>query len=78
MPNDFNPEDVPQMAIFSFSGTLARGEGEYLRDLFNPQRRNPNGSPIRMTLFVSDDDGATDYCTVCIYIFKGVKLLAVT
>ena len=64
IPNRLDPENTPQMIIFSFNGPVTTEGGDFLMDIFNRKRKNPNGCPIRMTMFVSDSKEGTDYCTV--------------
>lgn len=52
------------MVIMSFNGPITYKHREYIDKIFTRRRKNPNGTPIRMTLFVSDDESQSDYCSV--------------
>ena len=52
---------VPQLVVFTFVGPLNSSSWDPLRRLFKDEKKNPNGEPITMTLFVSDTY-TDDYC----------------
>ncbi|XP_069129801.1 chitin deacetylase 7-like [Argopecten irradians] len=54
-----DPEEIPQIVYFAFDdGVKEQAEAHYNR-LFSEDRKNPNGCPISMTLYVSGDQ--TEY-----------------
>ncbi|XP_071107236.1 uncharacterized protein [Haliotis cracherodii] len=52
----FPRKKTPQMVYFTFDDAVASQIIPYYKKLFPPDRYNPNGCPIAMTLFVSDKD----------------------
>ena len=46
--------NIPQMVFFSFDDAVTPQVSAYYKELFDPSRKNPNGCPISMTLFISD------------------------
>ncbi|XP_067665681.1 uncharacterized protein [Haliotis asinina] len=52
----FPRRKTPQMVYFTFDDAVASQIIPYYKKLFPPDRFNPNGCPIAMTLFVSDKD----------------------
>ncbi|XP_060581477.1 putative mediator of RNA polymerase II transcription subunit 26 [Ruditapes philippinarum] len=64
--------EIPQMVFFSFDDAVNPQVANYYRELFNPQRLNPNGCPISMTLFVSHRN--TVYGLVKEFYEKGMEI----
>lgn len=61
-PGDLNKTHIPQIVLFTFEGPLdARAYAMY-QELFPSTRRNPNGCPVRITLFLQGN--TTDYSLV--------------
>ena len=66
-PDEMEPNKVPQLVVFAFSGPLNNDSWHQLRRIFDnkgkggKERVNPNDEGITMTLFVSDE-GTDDYC----------------
>lgn len=60
IPGDLEPIQTPQMVILSFDDAINIENWQLYSDqLFTPNRKNPNGCPIRGTFFVSHQ--YTDY-----------------
>ncbi|KAL8602233.1 hypothetical protein ACOMHN_022746 [Nucella lapillus] len=49
------PQDIPQMVYFGFDDALTGEVDKFYQQLFNSKRRNPNGCPITMSLYVQND-----------------------
>lgn len=63
---------IPQMVFFTFDDAVNPQVANYYRKLFSPKRRNPNGCPISMTLFVSHRN--TVYGLVKEFYKKGMEI----
>ena len=61
VPGNHSLNTAPQLVVFTFVGPLNSDSWYPLRRLFKDDKKNPNGEPITMTLFVSDTD-TDDYC----------------
>lgn len=74
IPGGFHPEDIPQMVLLSFDDAVNWDNWDYYMKLFPPDghRKNPNGCPISMTLFVSHN--YTDYCMVRKLHGRGIEI----
>lgn len=64
--------NVPQMVFFSFDDAVTPQVSAYYKELFDPSRKNPNGCPISMTLFISDRN--TVYGLVKEFFDKGMEI----
>lgn len=64
--------NIPQMVFFTFDDAVNPQVANYYRKLFSPKRRNPNGCPISMTLFVSHRN--TVYGLVKEFYEKGMEI----
>ena len=53
IPKKLSLSETPMMVSFTFSDAVNHQVSESLMHLFRPSRKNPNGAPISMTLFVS-------------------------
>lgn len=53
VPGKLHPIEVPQMIILTFDDAINYENWDLYQRLFNNNRRNPNGCPIRATFFVS-------------------------
>merc|ERR1711892_1006939 len=58
VPGDLCPENdrcdrVPQMAMITFDDAINNNNIDLYKEIFNKQRRNPNGCDIKATFFVS-------------------------
>lgn len=54
IPGNLDRSKVPQMIILTFDDAISYDNWElYSKHIFTPNRRNPNGCPIRSTFFVS-------------------------
>ncbi|ESO94561.1 hypothetical protein LOTGIDRAFT_161263 [Lottia gigantea] len=64
IPGGYKPEEIPQMVLITFDDAVNWENWGYYSRLFPPDgsRKNPNGCPIGMTLFVSHN--YTDYCMI--------------
>ncbi|XP_029652461.1 chitin deacetylase 7-like [Octopus sinensis] len=74
IPGGFHPEDIPQIVLLSFDDAVNWDNWDYYLKLFPPdgRRKNPNGCPISMTLFVSHN--YTDYCMVRKLHGRGIEI----
>ena len=66
--------DIPQIVFFTFDDALTDSAAKFYHQLFNESRKNPNGCPISMTLFVSHHD--TVYSNVNYMYRKGMEIAA--
>lgn len=66
--------DIPQIVFFTFDDALTDSATKFYHRLFNESRKNPNGCPISMTLFVSHHD--TKYNNVNHLYRKGMEIAA--
>ncbi|KAK3584614.1 hypothetical protein CHS0354_005207 [Potamilus streckersoni] len=64
--------DIPQMVFFTFDDAVTPQVAGYYRKLFDANRKNPNGCPIKMTLFISH--GNTVYNLVREFYLKGMEI----
>lgn len=64
--------NIPQMVFFSFDDAVTPQVSAYYKELFDPSRKNPNGCPISMTLFISDRN--TVYGLVKEFYDKGMEI----
>jgi hypothetical protein len=67
-------KDIPQIVFFTFDDALTDSAAKFYHQLFNESRKNPNGCPISMTLFVSHHD--TVYSNVNYMYRKGMEIAA--
>ncbi|XP_076465963.1 uncharacterized protein LOC143297457 [Babylonia areolata] len=51
---DIYAKEIPQMVYFGFDDALTGQVDQFYRQLFTEYRRNPNGCPITMSLYVQD------------------------
>ena len=65
-------DDIPQMVFFTFDDAINSPVAAFYRSLFNSRRKNPNGCPIKMTLFVSHE--STKYNLVKEFYMKGMEI----
>ena len=74
IPGGFHPEEIPQMVLLAFDDAVNWDNWDYYSRLFPPDgnRKNPNGCPITMTLFVSHN--YTDYCMVRKLHGRGIEI----
>ena len=59
IPGGMNVSDIPQFILFSFDDAVTGEINTMYDQLFPPGRVNPNGCPITMTMFISNN--FTDY-----------------
>ncbi|KAH3833062.1 uncharacterized protein LOC127880081 [Dreissena polymorpha] len=64
--------NIPQMVFFSFDDAVNPQVASYYRELFDAKRKNPNGCPISMTLFISHQN--TVYSIVREFYDKGMEI----
>ncbi|CAH1795761.1 unnamed protein product [Owenia fusiformis] len=62
IPGKLSRKETPQMVMFTFDDAVNAQVWGHFKKLFHPSRKNPNGCPISITLFVSHN--YTDYCMV--------------
>lgn len=67
-------QDIPQIVFFTFDDALTDSATKFYNRLFNPSRKNPNGCPVSMTLFVSHQD--TVYSNVNNMYRRGMEIAA--
>lgn len=67
-------QDIPQIVFFTFDDALTDSATKFYNRLFSPSRKNPNGCPISMTLFVSHQD--TIYSNVNNMYRRGMEIAA--
>ncbi|XP_071102475.1 uncharacterized protein [Haliotis cracherodii] len=65
-------EEIPQIVYFGFDDALNVEMASHYRRLFSPDRKNPNGCPITMSLYVQDQ--YTDYRLVHEFYNKGMEI----
>ena len=67
--------DIPQIVFFTFDDALTERAAEFYYQLFNvTDRKNPNGCPVSMTMFISHHD--TKYDKVNEFYRKGMEIAA--
>ncbi|GFS27590.1 chitin deacetylase isoform B [Elysia marginata] len=64
--------DIPQIVYFGFDDAVQPQVSGYFDQLFTSDRKNPNGCPITMTLYVSDQ--YTQYSKVNEYYKRGMEI----
>ncbi|OWF54209.1 uncharacterized protein LOC110445427 [Mizuhopecten yessoensis] len=64
--------NTPQMVFFTFDDAITPTVANFYRELFDSNRTNPNGCPIKMTLFVSHAN--TVYSLVREFYRKGMEI----
>ena len=63
IPGGLQPNDVPQMVTITFDDAVNSENWDiYIKKLFSPSRKNPNGCPIHGTFYVSHE--YTNYAMV--------------
>ena len=72
IPNNLSPSEIPMLVAFTFDDAVNEQVYDSLKHLFRPTRRNPNGAPISMTLFVSHN--YTNYCQVAEFYLTGHEI----
>jgi len=55
IPGGLEPSKTPQMIVMTFDGAVNVNNYEKYKDVFTPNRTNPNGCPIRGTFFISHE-----------------------
>nr|AFO53262.1 chitin deacetylase isoform A [Sinohyriopsis cumingii] len=68
----FKSSEIPQMVYFTFDDAVTEQVSVFYRELFDGSRKNPNGCPISMTLFISHDN--TKYPIVNEFYRKGMEI----
>lgn len=63
---------IPQMVFFTFDDAITPQVAGFYRQLFDSSRRNPNGCPVSMTLFISHSN--TVYSLVREFYQKGMEI----
>lgn len=63
---------IPQMVFFTFDDAVTGQAAGFYKQLFAPSRKNPNGCPITMTLFISHDN--TEYRLVSEFHNLGMEI----
>ncbi|KAK3881494.1 hypothetical protein Pcinc_014059, partial [Petrolisthes cinctipes] len=53
IPGNLDPSNTPQMITITFSGAVNVDNVDLYQDLFNDDRKNPNGCTVKATFFVS-------------------------
>lgn len=64
--------NTPQMVFFTFDDAITPTVASFYRELFDANRTNPNGCPIKMTLFVSHAN--TIYSLVNEFYRRGMEI----
>lgn len=74
IPGGYEPDEVPQMILITFDDAVNWENWEYYGTLFPPDgsRKNANGCPMSMTLFVSHN--FTDYCMISKLHARGIEI----
>lgn len=74
IPGGFHPEEIPQIVLLAFDDAVNWDNWGYYSKLFpaDGSRKNPNGCPIAMTLFVSHN--YTDYCMIRKLHRRGIEI----
>ena len=72
IPGNLQKPETPMLVAFTFDDAVNDQVYESLKRLFNPNRTNPNGAPISMTLFVSHQ--FTNYCKVAEFYKAGHEI----
>ena len=67
-----NIKDIPQMVYFAFDDAVTPVVAKHYNRIFTPIRQNPNGCPIKMSLYISHN--YTDYGLVRDYYRKGHEI----
>ena len=62
IPQNLLKSETPMLVSFTFDDAVNHQVFESLMHLFRPSRKNPNGAPISMTLFISHQ--FTNHCQV--------------
>ncbi|XP_064601020.1 chitin deacetylase 7-like [Liolophura sinensis] len=75
-PGDLNKTHIPQIVLFTFEGPLDARAYKMYQELFPSTRRNPNGCPARITLFLQGN--TTDYSLAADMYERGVAELGVS
>lgn len=65
-------KEIPQMVFFTFDDAITPQVAGFYRQLFYSSRRNPNGCPVSMTLFISHSN--TVYSLVREFYQKGMEI----
>ncbi|VDI64615.1 Hypothetical predicted protein [Mytilus galloprovincialis] len=65
-------KEIPQMVFFTFDDAITPQVAGFYRQLFDSSRRNPNGCPVSMTLFISHSN--TVYSLVREFYQKGFEI----
>ena len=65
-------QKIPQMVFFTFDDAVNPQVAAFYRELFDASRVNPNGCPIKMTLFISHS--STVYSLVREFYQKGMEI----
>ena len=65
-------QKIPQMVFFTFDDAVNPPVAKFYRELFDASRTNPNGCPIKMTLFISHSN--TVYSLVREFYKKGMEI----
>ena len=65
-------QKIPQMVFFTFDDAVNPPVAAFYRELFDASRLNPNGCPIKMTLFISH--ASTVYSLVREFYEKGMEI----
>ena len=68
----FAYKQVPQIVFFTFDDAVTNQVAGFYKQLFGSSRKNPNGCPISMTLFVSHDN--TKYDLVREFYEMGIEI----
>lgn len=55
IPNNVDPEEIPQIILLTFDGAVNLNNYDYYRKIFNGKRKNPNGCDIKGTFFISHE-----------------------
>ena len=79
IPNNLAPSEIPMLVAFTSDDAVNEQVYDSLKHLFCPTRRNPNGAPISMTLFVSNDHpNQTNHCQVAEFYLGGHEIASHT
>ncbi|KAH3841703.1 transcription factor SPT20 homolog [Dreissena polymorpha] len=65
---------IPQMVFFTFDDAVTGQAAGFYKQLFDTSRKNPNGCPISMTLFISHEN--TQYALVTEFHGLGMEIAA--
>ena len=72
VPGNLEPANIPQMITITFDDAVNNNNINLYDEIFNRQRKNPNGCSIKSTMFVSHK--YTNYSAVQYLHLKGHEI----